>query len=485
MISSERRDSLLEAMASLGMETSAKTFLVPRGVTRILDPAVVVVLGARGSGKSALARFLVEAMPGATDNRYELLRSFGAPPGFSFEAFSQASTHHPDASVLDDFVRRAGDEDLRNFWLVRLVLRLTDSASRIPGFTGHVDKPEEVMKAIEYDRWAEGEINKNLDIVISLPSAERARLIAQLDQGEKSLTAGFVTAVYDDLDAIGSFDPTLRARFIRALLAMWSSLSTRYRHLRAKIFLPADLFDTRQLDTVDGSKLLARAERIEWDAVSLYRLVLRHLAQQGEDTRAWLGEFGLRFDDLGPDLGWMPVDVTEEAVARWLGDSLHPIMDVNGTRDYVQHWILNRLRDGRDRVSPRTLLGFFRGAAKAALHRLPTTHSGRLLDTSDAIDAIQQAGSDRVAEIRGIYEWVDRLGALRGRLVPLPRNEVEQLMATDPDNVPRPTGTRDGRTVTEELLRLGMLRDLGVDDLLDVPDVFINYFGALRIAAPP
>ncbi len=446
---------------------------------------MVVLLGARGSGKTALARLLVEAMPGAPDNKYEFVRAIGAPPNFWFDAFSQASAHHPDASVLDDFVRRASDEDLRNFWLVRLLLRLSDSAGQIPGFSESINEPEKMARAIEYDRWADGEIRKNLNIVINLPSSERARLIAMLDQGEKAMTSGFVTAVYDDLDAIGSFDPTLRARFIRALLAMWSSLSTRYRHIRAKIFLPADLFDTRQLDTVDGSKLLARAERMEWDGLSLYRLVLRHLAQQGEDTRAWLSEFGLRFDDLGTDLGWMPIDVTEEAIARWLGTTFHPIMDVNGTRDYVQHWILHRLRDGRDRVSPRTLLGFFSGAAKAALHRLPTAHHGQLLDTVDAVDAIQQAGSDRVAEIRGIYEWVDRLGALRGRVVPLPRAEVERLMATDPDNAPRPTGTRDGRTVTEELLRLGMLRDLRVDDLLDVPDVFIKYFGALRTAAPP
>lgn len=492
MISTEQRTKLLEAMARLGQKANAQTFLLPRGAKRILDPSVVVVLGARGSGKSALARFLVETTERDSAVSRGLLTGLGGPLGLWFDAFSQASTEHPDASVLDAAVRQARDEHLRAFWLGNLGLRLSTGMAAIPGFEDHVTDLAKFSEDMEKTRAAAKAMRTNLSNMIDEFSASIAAMAASLDGFEENLAAAnrrlpfaspsfYITAVYDDLDAIGAFDPTLRARFIRALLAVWSSLSTRYRYLRAKIFLPADLFDTRQFDTVDASKLLARAERLEWDTLSLYRLVLRHLAHDGPETRAWLQSFDLRFDDLGPELGWMPAEPTEEAVTRWLSASLRAVMDVNGTRSPIQRWIPNRLRDGRDRVAPRTLLNFFRSAAHAALHRSSTSSRGRLFGTDDAIEALRKAGEDRVAEIRGIYEWVDRLGALRGRVVPLPRAQVEALVGTDPDNAPKATRPRDGRTVTEELLRLGMLRDLSVDDLLDVPDVFLGYFGALRV----
>jgi uncharacterized ferredoxin-like protein len=63
------RARLLEAMASLGPGDDS-TFLMPRASKRLLDPGTVVVIGARGSGKSALggwcetAAFRSTASPG-------------------------------------------------------------------------------------------------------------------------------------------------------------------------------------------------------------------------------------------------------------------------------------------------------------------------------------------------------------------------------------------------------------------------------------
>ncbi|MFO0645822.1 MAG: hypothetical protein U0326_06260 [Polyangiales bacterium] len=290
-----------------------------------------------------------------------------------------------------------------------------------------------------------------------------------------------VTAVYDDLDAVGAFDPTLRARFIRALLAMWSTFSTRYKHIRAKIFLPADLFDLRQFDTLDVSKLMARAERLEWDVPSLYRLTLRHLGAQGADVRAWLESFGVRFRESEGE-GWIPEEPSDEVTKRWLTATLRSVVAVNGTRSVVQQWIPNRLRDGRDRVAPRSMLGFFRESARLAQERSPRARRDHLFTVEDSVDALVTVGARRIEEVREVYEWVDRLLMLRGRVAPLPRAEVEELLAFDAPTAPNPTRPRDGRTVTTELVRMGMLRELGPHDQLDVPDLFARPLGVLRRA---
>jgi hypothetical protein len=454
------RARLLEAMASLGPD-EVSTYLLPRAAKRLLDPATVVVVGARGSGKSALARFLVAASATQSAAAHRMLQAQGVAPSVWVDAFSQQETRHPEAMVLDDFVRHADDEQLRGFWLGWLVVSLL----------GHLEPGQR-------------DPARALQLAAELSAKERAHLVTMLDSiheklGERASGVPLI-AVYDDLDLVGAFDPTLRARFVRALLAMWSSFSTRYKHLRAKIFIPPDLLDLRRFDTVDVSKLLSRAERLEWDPASLYRLVLRHLGQRGPEVRAWLSSFGVAFQDLGDGLGWMPAEPTEEVQHRWLTATLRGIVAVNGTVNLVERWIPNRLRDGRDRVAPRSMLGFFSEAARLAQQRPTGAPGDRLLSVDDAVDAIGAVGTHRVAEIRAVYEWVDRLEALRGKVMSKPRGEIEALLDTDPRDVPKPTGPRDGPTVTRELIRMGLLRELRVDDLLDLPDLFVKHFGVRR-----
>ncbi len=472
------RAVLLEAMASLGKD-DLSTFLMPRAARRLLDPATVVVIGARGTGKSRLAQFLVGATPKSLGTAYDMLQEHGAAYGPGLDAFSQQDTKHPDAIVLDEFVRKADDEMLRGFWLSWLVTALvgfivdSQGAAVRPGSdTAGFAKIRQMCKRDPAEAF-------------SFDAAERANMVSTLDQAERDLGRTMpgitITAIYDDLDLVGAFDPTLRARFLRALLAMWASFSTRYKHLRAKIFVPPDLLDLRRFDTVDVSKLMARAERLEWDTASLYRLVLRHLGQRGPEVRAWLESFGVTFQDLGGGLGWMPAEPSEDVQHRWLTATLRSIVAVNGTRSLVERWIPNRLADGQDRVVPRSMLGFFREAARRAQERSPRAHRNHLLSVEDAVDAIGPVGTNRVAEVRAVYEWVDRLEALRGQLMPKPRAEIEALLATDPPGVPQPTPPRDGPTVTRELVRMGMLRELRVDDLLDMPDLFVTHFGVRRV----
>jgi len=476
------RARLLDAMAAIGMAPPGdpKTFLMPKAAKRILDPSVVVVLGARGSGKSSLAAFLT----GHSGSPEEASANTGAH-GVAFtqcvDAFSQRGMRHADVNVLDPFVRSAGDELLRDYWLSWLVLLLTAHMHSLSG----EDDPDNTLKPV-YDVMRQ--MRHDPTSLGPVDATTRANSVALLDRIEGVLHARSIkegigstafTAVYDDLDMVGAFEPSVRLRFIRALLGLWTSFSTRYRHIRAKIFLPADLFDLRLFDTLDVSKLMGRAERLEWDVPSLYRLVLRQLGAQGDDVRGWLESFGVTFREQGTN-GWIPDEPSDEATNRWLTETLRSVVAVNGTRSTVQQWIPNRLRDGRDRVAPRSMLGFFRESARLAQSRAPRAHWNHLLAVDDAVSALDVVGSRRVEEVREVYEWVDRLLALKGRALPMARTDLEALLEHDSLDAPKPTPPRDGRTVTTELIRMGMLRELGAGERLDVPDLFVRHFGVLR-----
>lgn len=483
------RQSVLEALASLQTgtrEDNPTTFLLPPGVKRLLDPATVLVIGARGSGKSALARFLLglheRLASSPADASLDLLHRHGVAPTAWIDAFSQHGTRHPDAITLDDLVRRSTDDELRGFWLAWFIVQVGE---QIQPFSDGSSKDffEGVLQRNKLARHdpaspfrTDPQTRSNL--LSTLDGIHEG--VAQAAQRRGVQTERFnFCAVYDDLDTVGTFDPTLRARFIRALLAMWTSFSTRYRHLRAKIFLPADMFDLRQFDTIDTSKLIARAERLEWDVHSLYLLVLRHLAQSGPPVRAWLESFGMRFRHLDDGLGWMPEAPSERSLRQWLAATLQEVIAIHGTRSHVEQWIANRLLDSKGRIAPRSMLGFFRESARLTLTRPPPAHGGLIAD-ANAVAAIGVVGAQRVDEIRAVYEWVDRLLNLRGKVLPMPRAAIEALLEGDARDAPRETRARDGKTVTTEIVRLGLLRELRVDDLLDVPELFVEHFGVLR-----
>jgi hypothetical protein len=465
------RQRILEAMAAIGTANPGdpRVFLAPRSLKRILNPSTVVVLGARGSGKSELAAFLSQR-PGD----FSALEVHGIDRRIYFDAFSQKTTQQPDATTLDEWVISKNEEEIRFFWLKWLLLRLLDGIGSSPPEPIDLERQNLAVR----DPGALFQDAQSKDITHKLDVFDR-------EVSRWNGTTDWCVAVYDDLDTVGAFDFELRRRFIRALLVLWTTLSTRYKNLRAKIFLPSDLFDLRLFDTPDASKLMARAERLEWDVPSLYRLVLRHLGAQGEDVRDWLGTFGLRFQESG-ESGWIPEEPSEESLKRWLTETLRAVVAVNGTRSAVQQWIPNRLRDGKDQVAPRSMLGFFRESARIALSRAPGASRGRLLAVEDAVDALSRVGEFRVGEIREVYPWVDRMEALRGRVLPLSREQVEVLLERDPPRRVRETAAREGHLVTADLVRLGLLRELEGGDRIDVPDLFVSTFGILRgEGAPP
>src|SRR5690606_4468115 len=101
-----------------------------------------------------------------------------------------------------------------------------------------------------------------------------------LDEVDRTLTQKqqtvFVT--YDHLDRIGLYALDVRERYTGTLLALWLSLSNRYRRLRTKIFIREDLFEAAQRAFADASKLKPRSISLDWDTETLYRLLIRHMA---------------------------------------------------------------------------------------------------------------------------------------------------------------------------------------------------------------
>lgn len=466
-LSEEKRAQLLtdlsriEADADISPEGISRVFLQLPEHKRILDDKVVLVLGERGVGKSALFHFLH-----STHGR-ELLSDGSAQAGRTWiVGFSETGSDHPHPQSLELL---ASEDRARAFWLGHLIGRICAAGLAVP------ERPAFL------ERWMQAPTDPNAWLE---SMGEPTRLLLWLDQLEAALAARgeSVIVTYDHLDRIAVRNREIRRRVLPPLLAFWLSLSNRYRRLRAKIFLRHDLFTESVTNTSDASKLLARAEALRWTVPSLYRLLIRHMAAQSSGLREWL-DSGTHRVVLRehPVLGWMPPDDLPETgkassqeafmahlVGPRMGDGKDP------RSGYTYRWVPSHIEDAHGVIAPRSMITLVKQAAVYALASAsPKGRYMRLLDPDELKAGLRKASEIKVTEVSEEHPVIKRLVRLQGLKLPSSMQEMTSLLAHGSDE---DDGFRsEGDTVLDELTRLGVLKRLPRDKI-DVPEIYRHHF---------
>jgi hypothetical protein len=464
------RRALLEEMSSLqpdadlSPEAITKVFLPLLEHRRVLDDRVVLVLGDRGVGKSALFHFLQTPEGASLLGREVKERTTGHK---WIVGFSETGMEHAQPLSLEELARGsvpAVEDRIRRFWLGHLIGRLA--------VTEHETVPEPPPFVA---KWKEAPT----DPAHWLPALEEpARLVLWLDQLERALAAKERTLVitYDHLDKIGVRSRDIRRRVLPPLLALWLSLSNRYRRVRAKIFLRRDLFDESVANTADVSKLLARAETLRWSVSALYRLLVRHLAIH-DGLRGWLtsGKWKLQ---LTPHelLGWMPPeDLPEEGnpsqamlMAHIVGERMGSGTDPRS--GYSWTWVPNHLKDVHGIIAPRSMITLFKSAASHALNVTPSGKYMRLLAPEELKEGLRETSRRRVVEMQEEHPVIMRLDLLRDISLPASVNDVVDALSKVTQEVEDDFGMAGGR-ILDELTRLGVVDRLP-KDRIDIPDIY-------------
>jgi hypothetical protein len=464
----ERR-ALLEEMsalapdADLSPEDITKVFLPLPEHRRVLDDRVVLVLGERGVGKSALFHFL-QTNEGARLLGREIKER--ATHYNWIVGFSETGMEHAPPLSLEELARGPGpvEDKIRRFWIGHLIGRIAVAEPHIAS-----DPPPFVA------RWREAPADPSQ----WLPALEDpARLVPWLDQLEAALAAKDRTLVvtYDHLDKIGVRSRDIRRRVVPPLLALWLSLSNRYRRIRAKIFLRRDLFDESVANTADVSKLLARAETLRWSVSALYRLFVRHLAIH-DRLRGWLtsGKWKLTLTQHEM-LGWMPPeDLPEEGNQSQAVLMSHIVGERMGSgRDprsgYSWTWVPNHLKDAHGIIAPRSMITLFKSAASHALNVTPGGRFMRLLAPEELKEGLRETSRRRVVEMQEEHPVIMRLELLKDISLPAPSAEVVETLSKPPEEVEDDFGVA-GERILDELARLGVVHRLP-KDRIDIPDIY-------------
>lgn len=468
------RKALLGHMAALATDADAvvnasRVFLPLPSHRLALRPEIVIIEGSRGAGKTALFHLVNEL----GERISEFFDDKAIPAATWVDAFSEHAVH-PSVNVLDQLVAKTttgSDAPLRAFWAAHLLARLQGASV-----------PSAVLPAaIAKDRDGAPQALSSW-----VPTAEReiASIMGALDAVDSALASRkkLVFASYDHLDRLGLLEAnrSTRQRLTRALVALWLSFSTRYKNLRGKIFLRPDLFEEAERSFADASKLRPRSVSLEWDVESLYRLLTRHLANEGPSIAAmrdWLGSAGvdLSVHPAGSAFGVMPDDMGERGQINFAKKLAGEVMGKGPKKGYTHRWIPARLKDAGGRIVPRSFLRLVAYAAKDALRDPPGR--GPLMEPPSLVQALKETSKDRVNELREEYPFVGRLANLRDKTMLMDRKEMIRLLS-------QPTAetdgfSKDGESVFEELLRIGVL-ETRADGRIDVPDIYRYGYGVKR-----
>ena len=373
---------------------------------------------------------------------------------------------HAPPLALEELARGPAsvEDNIRKFWVGHLIGRIAAAKHEVAP-----EPPPFVTK------WNEAPA----DPAHWLPAlADPARLIPWLDELESALAARNQTLVitYDHLDKIGVRSRDIRRRVLPPLLALWLSLSNRYRRVRAKIFLRRDLFAESVANTADVSKLLARSETLRCERIST---VSSTRPASGDPRRP------ARLVDVGKvearsyssrAARWMPPeDLPAEGkpsqhmlMAHIVGERMGSGTDPRS--GYSWTWVPNHLKDAQGIIAPRSMITLFKSAASHALNVTPSGKFMRLLAPEELKEGLRETSRRRVDEMQEEHPVIMRLELLKDISLPASLADVVPAFSKVSDKVEDDFGSA-GESILDELARLGVVHPLP-KDRLDIPDIY-------------
>lgn len=432
---------------------------------RAFDRDVVLVLGERGAGKSQLFQGVIARK--GFDILLPYMGNVRFPEGSVdwLTGFDGTTGDFPDYKGLKRCLEEGGtnpDQNAMDLWMAYLLRTVKGHLS-----TSAIKRLETVLKPLGGDATSVVRAMGNLKDTPTL-------ILDILDQEliDKDLT---LVIGYDELDSLGGFDYSLMRDALRGLIGFWAHYSKRWQNIRGKIFMRTDLF--RQFGSLLGpdlSKLAANRVEIEWSDDELRALLCKRILNSHKLFQRiakatdcdWIRD---------PQIGLVPKQKKAGDWRPFIEEVVSPYMGANIKKGYTWYWLVDHIRDGKGKASPRPLLLMFEQAAEIE-ERQSYAKGTQVLNHSALRAALDSVSKEEVNKAKEL-PWLEGLSrSLKGLHVPIERDEVIKRIRdhwkqswSKQTNQPPPAETADAF--------LDLLIDWGIfsrrtNGKLDVPDLY-------------
>ncbi|MCP5104222.1 MAG: ParA family protein [bacterium] len=318
------------------------TFVETDIVRKALSPEMPLVLGRKGTGKTAVFRRLSE------DKNLESI-IITSPEKLAEQHKLSLNAH--GFKEIEKILKKT-ESNWREFWTIYICLVSYYSQSKKGKET---PRPAETRISELLENKPETELQL-VDLIEKITSVERYGLIAndwllQLESCAKVNTL----LLFDGLDTGFGSEDSDRARRKNALEGLFVFLTgsgNRLKNFKIKIMLREDIWKSLKFE--NKSHLFGRSQSLRWnDQVSFLKVIMKQ-ANRNKFFIDLLGQkrFPSKIEDWGE----------QDVITAWnllVGERMK-----GGKTAFTRNWVWNRLADGNKDHSPRYLLQLLHEAVK-------------------------------------------------------------------------------------------------------------------------
>lgn len=468
-------------------ENLLPNFLPLRAYSKLADPKNFLITGGRGSGKTELFRILTSCgglnyiLSEKDRKRYTKLEKTEFLTGYIATGLN--AKDFPSPNICDDLLKAEKPDNLTTFWgglICSVILKRFKEDNEINVLADQYlsNKIKHVLteSTSEVSKWWQSLDSKKENWECFL---DRADTILQQKNTHVCIT-------YDELDRIcGNYENLFG--YIRCLLDFWFHHNSRFTNIKAKIFLRNDLYHAKSLQFVDASKMGGYRLELSWDTRSLYRLLVKRMANTGiDEMESYLKNVpGLLQPEANGKLGYIPND-SEHAFRLLIEKMIGQYMGKNAKRGISYTWVPNHIQDANGEMTPRIFLKCFAFAAEEMLNcknDIRALEGDRVLLPTRLQGAVEKVSIARVLELTlEEYQWLQNL-IIRLNQKTMLMKKKEFLEYLIPEEWPEEErGKLPGKTNTEifeALITLGIVMET-TDGRVNIPEIYLHGFGLKR-----
>ena len=367
----------LTAMRKFETEDNLKYFYFKEDIAKLINEQIFLILGAKGSGKSALFEIF-------TKNYKIILDKLNIKNNIYIAGFSKdISNEYLSKDYLQIVHKKSNNslENLERFWKFLTLYQLEKQEEPRDKFFKNIDDIREKFTDIE--------IGLNVDRKLKDINIE-------LYKKDKSLTL-----VYDELDV----ELVERKDFIDALVEFWRGNLYKYSQIRSKILLRNDIFETLKIE--NKTHLDFNKYELKWNKKEILSLILKIIVTSLDENE--LEEILLldiiknkKNNEITQDMNKI-----NRAIYQIFGKKINETQSNVSTMD---NWIISQLSDGKGNITPRVIYKFVYESIDKELKNNKKSTAKHLLKSfgKNYKDILYKVSAHRLTEYNEEYKGYDK-----------------------------------------------------------------------------
>ena len=295
-----------------------KYFYLKDDISKIVNEQIFLILGAKGSGKSALFRIF-------TQHHKDILSRLNIEDNKYIEGFSKSIMNEISKDYTSNLFKKSDKKsDVERFWKCWTLFLLEKELHYKNKLLIDIDEISEKFSNVEVGL----EVDRRLkNINIELLKIDRV-----------------ITLVYDELD-IG-FTKETEEIFITTLISFWQDNIYKYSQIRSKTLLRNDIY--KRLEIENKTHLELNSYELMWNEKEIFSLILKIFIAKLDDNE--LDTINLLFILKNRKNGEVIEDMDKIIEAIYLIFSKKA--PYSSTMD---KWLIRRLSDSKGLITPRTV----------------------------------------------------------------------------------------------------------------------------------